>query len=53
MIEDKARNLIPAKDLGMTTILIGGAPSTAIDFSVPTIFHVEQIIRNLLPMERP
>ena len=52
MVEDKARNLIPAKDLGMTTILVGTARSMAIDYTVPTIFHVEDVIRNLLPMER-
>lgn len=53
MVDDKARNLIPAKDLGMTTILVGSnGVSSAVDFSVPTIFHVEGIIRQLLPIER-
>jgi len=52
MVEDKPRNLIPAKDLGMTTILIGDSNSIAIDYAVPTIFHVEQIIKNIMPMER-
>jgi putative hydrolase of the HAD superfamily len=52
MIEDKARNLIPAKDLGMTTILVGDTSSPAVDHSVPTIFHVENVIKNLLPLER-
>ncbi|GAB4449874.1 MAG: hypothetical protein Kow0031_32330 [Anaerolineae bacterium] len=52
MIDDKPRNLIPAKDLGMTTILVGQCRSSAIDYAVPTIFHVEEIINNLLPMER-
>lgn len=52
MVEDKPRNLIPAKDLGMTTILVGKERSMAIDYTVPTIFHVEDIIKNLLPMER-
>lgn len=51
-IEDKPRNLIPAKNLGMTTILVGQGRSPAIDYTVPTIFHVEDIIKNLLPMER-
>ena len=52
MVEDKARNLIPAKDMGMTTILIGDTPSSAVDHTVPTIFHVENVIRTLLPTER-
>ena len=52
MVEDKSRNLIPAKDLGMTTILVGETNgSFAIDYAVPTVFHVEHIIKNLLPME--
>jgi putative hydrolase of the HAD superfamily len=50
MVEDSARNLIPAKDLGMTTILVEGeAQSAAIDYVAPTIFHVERVLRKLLP----
>ncbi|RMF05761.1 MAG: pyrimidine 5'-nucleotidase [Chloroflexi bacterium] len=54
MVDDKPRNLIPAKDLGMTTILVGNnsGASAAIDYAVPTIFHVEAVIKNLLPVER-
>lgn len=53
IVEDSARNLIPAKDLGMTTILVDGeAQSLAIDYTVPTIFHVENVLRKLLPLER-
>jgi putative hydrolase of the HAD superfamily len=52
MIEDKPRNLIPAKDLGMTTILVGNGSSSAIDYTVPTIFHAEHVLKELLPMER-
>jgi len=49
MVDDKPRNLIPAKDLGMTTILVNGSSrSMAIDYTVPTIFHVEQILKTLL-----
>jgi putative hydrolase of the HAD superfamily len=53
MVDDKPRNLIPAKDLGMTTILVDGdSGSIAIDYTVPTIFHVENVLRKLLPMGR-
>ena len=53
MVEDNPRNLIPAKDLGMTTILVAGdTQSLAVDYAVPTIFHVENVLRKLLPMER-
>jgi putative hydrolase of the HAD superfamily len=50
MVDDKPRNLIPARDLGMTTILIdGNCSSMAIHYRVPTIFHVESVLRKLLP----
>ena len=53
MVEDNPRNLIPAKDLGMTTILVAGnGLSSAVDYAVPTIFHVENVLRKLLPLER-
>ena len=53
MVEDTPRNLLPAKDVGMTTILVNGSRTTAlgIDYVVPTVFHVGQIVNNLLPME--
>jgi putative hydrolase of the HAD superfamily len=51
MVDDTARNLIPAKDLGMTTILVDGDSKTpAIDYAVPTIFHVERVLQELLPL---
>ncbi len=53
MVDDKIRNLIPAKDLGMTTILVDSTcNSIAVDYTVPTVFHVENILRQLLPAER-
>jgi putative hydrolase of the HAD superfamily len=53
MLDDKLRNLIPAKDAGMTTILVGGKSDLpAVDYAVPTIFQAEQILLNLLPQER-
>jgi putative hydrolase of the HAD superfamily len=54
IVEDTPRNLIPAKDVGMTTILIddkNSTPSIAIDYVVPTVFHVGRVVRNLLPQE--
>lgn len=53
MVDDRPRNLIPAKDVGMTTILVDkNGSSLAIDYIVPTIFHVKRVLRTLLPMER-
>lgn len=50
MIEDSPRNLIPAKELGMTTILLSTTdrPSLGIDYVVPTVFHVERVLEHLL-----
>ena len=49
MVEDSPRNLIPAKDLGMTTILVGGQSANgAVDYVVPTVFHVERILNQVL-----
>jgi len=52
MVEDTPRNLLPAKDAGMTTILVDGqsSPSLGIDYVVPTVFHVGHIVKSLLPM---
>jgi len=53
IVDDAPRNLFPAKDLGMTTILVAGEKSSsAIDHAVPTIFHVERVVRSLLPHGR-
>ena len=53
IVDDAPRNLIPAKDMGMTTILVAGdKTSCAIDYAVPTIFHVERVLENLLPYGR-
>ena len=50
MVDDKPRNLMPARDLGMTTILVGdNCTSIAIDYTVPTVFHVENVLKKLLP----
>lgn len=49
MVDDLARNLIPAKDMGMTTILVEGTGSSlAVDYAVPTVFHIGPLLKNLL-----
>lgn len=53
MVDDTPRNLMPAKDLSMTTILVnGGKQSIAIDYVVPTVFHVEMVVKSIIPLER-
>jgi putative hydrolase of the HAD superfamily len=53
MVDDTPRNLIPAKDLCMTTILVNSNhKSLAVDYAVPTVFHVESVVKSILPLER-
>jgi putative hydrolase of the HAD superfamily len=56
LVDDTPRNLIPAKDLGMTTILVNddkNGTSSAIDYKVRTVFHVGRVLKKLLSMEGP
>lgn len=50
MVEDSARNLAPARELGVTTILVndGSDPVGGADFVVHSILEVEGIVRRLL-----
>lgn len=49
LVEDSLRNLRPARQLGMTTILVGdgSTPDRAANFSVPTVLDVGEVIRRL------
>ncbi len=47
-VDDSARNLRPARALGMITILVGGPPEEGADFHVPDILSVEPVVRRLL-----
>jgi len=44
LIEDLARNLLPAKRLGMTTVLIGEEKSSGIDFTIEDIFGIDRVL---------
>ncbi|MCX7682528.1 MAG: pyrimidine 5'-nucleotidase [Anaerolineae bacterium] len=50
MVEDSARNLGPARELGMTTILVGAEPESddGADFVVRDVMELEGIVRRLL-----
>ncbi len=48
MIEDSAHNLSPAKDLGLTTVLVGGESSEYADFEVRSVLEVGAVIDRLL-----
>ncbi len=51
MIEDMPANLKPAKDLGMTTVLVGPGmdePDGVVDYTIENILGLENILRNLV-----
>jgi putative hydrolase of the HAD superfamily len=56
MVEDSPRNLLPAKAVGMMTILVesetggerSGTDETFIDFTVRSVLDVEEVIDHLL-----
>ncbi len=48
MVEDSARNLKPASELGMTTILIDAEPDEGVDFVIHNLMELEEIVLRLL-----
>ncbi|WP_376789279.1 pyrimidine 5'-nucleotidase [Thermoflexus sp.] len=47
-VDDSARNLRPARALGMITILVDDQTEDGVDFHVPDILSIEPVIRRLL-----
>ncbi len=47
-VDDSARNLRPARALGMITILVDSHPEDEVDFHVPDILGIEPVIQRLL-----
>ena len=47
LIEDTGRNLAPAKQLGMTTILVDGDPSDRADYKIPTILDLGPVVKSI------
>ncbi len=48
LVDDRAVNLRPAKQLGMTTILLNGPPQDGVDFTVCHILEVGPLVHQLL-----
>ncbi|HTP09975.1 MAG TPA: pyrimidine 5'-nucleotidase [Anaerolineae bacterium] len=53
LIEDAARNLLPGKGLGMTTILVDSDDCAQVDYCVHDILAVKQIVDSLLATNNP
>jgi putative hydrolase of the HAD superfamily len=59
MVEDTVRNLRPAKDLGLTTVLVSvdgssrssGVPGADVDFLVESVLEVREVVDGLLRRE--
>ena len=47
LVEDAARNLRPAKALGMTTVLVDAEPDEGVDFVVGNVLEVGQVVAGL------
>lgn len=48
LIDDRAVNLQPAKQLGMTTVLVNGQPQDGVDFVVGDVLEVGPLVHQLL-----
>lgn len=48
LIEDTGRNLAPAKQLGMTTVLVDGNPDDPADYKIPTILELEPVVEAII-----
>lgn len=48
MVEDAARNLHPAKALGMTTVLVDATPDESVDFVVESVLEVGEVVKRLV-----
>ncbi|HIC92731.1 MAG TPA: pyrimidine 5'-nucleotidase [Anaerolineae bacterium] len=48
IVDDSLRNLAPAKELGMVTVLVGGEPGEGADFAIAQVTEIGRIVRHLL-----
>ncbi|MDY6856313.1 MAG: pyrimidine 5'-nucleotidase [Thermodesulfobacteriota bacterium] len=47
IVEDLAKNLYPAKELGMTTVLIGDEKCKDFDFIIDDIFGIDKVLKEI------
>jgi putative hydrolase of the HAD superfamily len=52
LVEDAARNLLPGKGLGMTTILVDSGDCAGVDYCVPDILAVKAVIDREMERQR-
>jgi putative hydrolase of the HAD superfamily len=51
MVEDSVRNLRPAKEMGMVTVLVNGSEGDGVDFAIDDVTQVGEIFRRLRDSE--
>jgi len=47
MVEDSVRNLRPAKELGMGTVLVNGSGGDGVDFAIDDVIQVGEVFRQI------
>jgi len=47
MVEDSVRNLRPAKELGMVTVLVNGSGGDGVDFAIDDVIQVGEVFRQI------
>lgn len=47
MVEDSVRNLRPAKELGMVTVLVDGSGGDGVDFAIDDVTQVGEVFRRI------
>jgi putative hydrolase of the HAD superfamily len=47
MVEDSVRNLKPAKELGMVTVLVNGSGGDGVDFAIDDVTQVGEVFRQI------
>jgi putative hydrolase of the HAD superfamily len=47
IVDDRARNLLPAKELGMTTVLVGSEKTADVDFVIGEVTEIGEVVQTL------
>ena len=48
IVDDNLRNLAPAKELGMVTVLVGSETGEGADFAIAQVAEIGQVVRRLI-----
>lgn len=51
LVEDMARNLRPAREFGMTTVIVEGDQADGVDYAIHDLLELEQVVTQLMGRE--